>query len=385
MTDICVIDADTHLTEPHDLWSSRAPAKLRDRLPKVVDIEGHPTWVVDGVRINRAGANGVINAEGVKVRGTSFFGWTIDQVHPGAYSVPDRLAMMDETGVWAQVVYPNAFGLGTQQFLKVADEALRLLTVTIFNDAMAEMTEVSNGRLFGMAALPFWDLTAALAEVERIGNLGLRGINLASSPHEHGLPDLGTSHWDPLWELCAELGLPVNFHIGAADSAMDWFGTVSWPSLRFNQKLGLGSAMLYLNNAAVFGNLIYSGVLERHPKLQVVSVESGVGWIPFFLQALDYQLGEMSPRSLEHLSMTPSEYFRRQVHACFWFETSGIDQAIAALGHRHLMFETDFPHPTCSFPDGMEIAAKALADVDDEVRRDIMGANAARLYGIATP
>jgi predicted TIM-barrel fold metal-dependent hydrolase len=166
---------------------------------------------------------------------------------------------------------------------------------------------------------------------------------------------------------------------------MDWFGTVSWPSLRLNQKLGLGSAMLYLNNAAVFGNLIYSGVLERHPKLQVVSVESGVGWIPFFLQALDYQLGEMSPRSLEHLSMTPTEYFRRQVHACFWFETSGIDRAIAALGHEHLMFETDFPHPTCSFPDGLDIAAKALADVDDEVRRDIMGGNAARLYGIATP
>jgi predicted TIM-barrel fold metal-dependent hydrolase len=385
MADLCVIDADTHLTEPHDLWTSRAPSAMRDRLPRVVDVDGHPTWVVDGVRINRAGANGVINAQGVKVRGTSFFGWTIDQVHPGAYSVADRLSMMDDTGVWAQVVYPNAFGLGSQQFLKVADEALRLLTVTIFNDAMAEMTEVSNGRLFGMAALPFWDISAALAEAERIADLGLRGINLASSPHEHGLPDLGTAHWDPLWELCTELGLPVNFHIGAADSAMDWFGAVSWPSLGRNQKLGLGSAMLYLNNAAVFGNLIYSGVLERHPKLQVVSVESGVGWIPFFLQALDYQLGEMSPRSLEHLSMTPTEYFRRQVHACFWFETSGIDRAIEAIGHRHLMFETDFPHPTCSFPDGLEIAAKALAHVDDDVRRDIMGANAARLYRIATP
>jgi len=60
--------------------------------------------------------------------------------------------------------------------------------------------------------------------------------------------------------------------------------------------------------------------------------------------------------------MTPTEYFRRQVYACFWFETSGIDRAIEAIGHQHLMFETDFPHPTCSFPDGLKIAAKALAE-----------------------
>jgi predicted TIM-barrel fold metal-dependent hydrolase len=383
--DLCVIDTDTHLTEPHDMWTSRAPAALRDRVPRVVDVNGHPTWVVDGVTINRAGANGVINAEGEKVRGTQFFLWTIDQVHPGAHSIPERVAMMDEQGIWAQVVYPNAFGLGSQQFLKVADEDLRLTTVQIFNDAMAEMHDLSGGRLYGMAALPFWDIDATTAEVERIAALGLRGVNLTSAPHEHGYPDLGTDHWEPLWERCAALGLPVNFHIGAADSDMAWFGSVSWPSLWMNQKLGLGSAMLYLNNAGVFGNLIYSGLLERHPDLRFVSVESGVGWIPFFLRALDYQIGEMSERSLKHLTMKPSEYFRRQVYSCFWFEKEGIDEAIEAMGHEHVLFETDFPHPTCSYPHGLDIAEAALAGQDDEVRQAVMGGNAATLYRIPTP
>ena len=381
---LCIIDADTHLTEPHDMWTSRAPSSMRERVPRVVDLDGIPTWVVDGVRINPALANGVINVEGEKVRGTRFFGWTIDEVHRGAHSVPERLAMMDDQGIWAQVVYPNAFGLGTQQFISVVDEELRMLTVQIFNDAMADMQEQSGDRLFGMAALPVWDIDACLAEVQRVHGRGIRGINLTSAPHEHGLPDLGTSHWDPLWEMCSDLGLPVNFHIGAAQSDMDWFGSVCWPSLGMNQKLGLGSAMLYLNNAGVFGNLIYSGVLERHPKLQFVSVESGVGWIPFFLLALDYQLGEMSPRSLQHLSMLPSEYFRRQVNACFWFETTGIDRAIESIGHEHLLFETDFPHPTCTYPNGVEMASKALAGVDDEVRKAVMGGNAARLYRIQT-
>ena len=144
--------------------------------------------------------------------------------------------------------------------------------------------------------------------------------------------------------------------------------------------------MLYINNAAVIGNMIYSGVLERFPTLQFVSVESGVGWIPFVLQALDYQVEEMTTGAVAHLSMKPSDYFRRQFHSCFWFERQGIAEAIAVLGWEHLLFETDFPHPTCTYPDGLEFAAAALATIDDaEVRRGIMGANAARLYGIALP
>jgi predicted TIM-barrel fold metal-dependent hydrolase len=84
--------------------------------------------------------------------------------------------------------------------------------------------------------------------------------------------------------------------------------------------------------------------------------------------------------------MKPSDYFRRQFHSCFWFERQGIAEAIAVLGWEHLLFETDFPHPTCTYPDGLEFAAAALATIDDaEVRRGIMGANAARLYGIALP
>jgi uncharacterized protein len=260
-----------------------------------------------------------------------------------------------------------------------------VLTATLYNDAMAEIQEQSGGRLFPMAVLPWWDLDASVAEAERARELGMRGINTTSAPHEHGLPDLGDRFWDPLWETCAGLGLPVNFHIGAADSDMAWYGSVSWPSLGPDQKMGLGSAMLYLNNAAVLGNMIYSGVLERFPELQIVSVESAVGWIPFLLRALDYQVHEMAPDAMDYLSMAPSAYFRRQIHACFWFERQGIAEVIGALGHEHLMFETDFPHPTCTYPDSFDYAAEALAAEDDEVTAAIMGGNAARLYRIDVP
>ncbi|MGO9456723.1 MAG: amidohydrolase family protein [Acidimicrobiales bacterium] len=382
---LCVIDADTHLTEPHDLWSSRAPARWRDRLPKVVEVGGWPTWVCDGVVLQRAGASGVVDRAGAKVPGTAFMRWSIDDVHPGAYSVPDRLAMMDEQGVWAHVVYPNTVGFGGQRFAAVADTDLRRLAVEIYNDAMAGIQEESGGRLLPMGVVPSWDAEVAVAEVERIAGLGLHGLNATSSPQDHGLPDLGSAYWDPVWESAAGHGLPVNFHIGASDSAMEWFGSVSWPSLTPECRLGLGSAMLYLNNAGVVANLIYAGVLDRHPDLQLVTVESGVGWIPFLLAALDYQLAEIGPAGTAHLELSPSEYFRRQFHACFWFERTGVAQAAEALGWDRLMFETDYPHPTCLYPDALGYAAAVLADVGEGDRRAVMGENAARLYRVTPP
>ncbi len=378
-----VIDADSHLTEPHDLWSCRAPAKFRDRVPRVEEVDGHRAWVVDGTVVGRAGASSVVAREGGKVRGAGFLAWSIEDTHPGAYSVPDRLRAMDDQGISVQVVYPNTFGFGGQGFMKVRDEEIRLLTARLFNDAMAEIQAESGGRLLPMAILPWWDVDASVAEVQRAAELGLRGVNTTTGPHNHGLPDLGTSHWDPLWEICADLGLPVNFHIGAADSDLAWFGTVSWPSLGMDEKLGLGSAMLYLNNAGVLANMIFSGVLERHPALQVVSVESGVGWIPFFMQALDYQLGEMSPAVADSLSMAPSGYFRRQIHACFWFEQKGIDQVVEVLGHERILFETDFPHPTCKYPDGVPSALQALSGFEEATVTALMGGNAARLYNVS--
>ncbi len=378
-----VVDADSHLTEPHDLWTSRAPSAYADRVPSVREVDGRPAWVADGVVVGGAMPSSVIGRDGAKAKGTSFLGWTIEDTHPGAYSVSERLRAMDEQGIWAQVVYPNTFGFGGQGFMRVLDEELRLLTVRLFNDAMAEIQADSGGRLLPMAVMPWWDVRSSVAEVERATGLGLRGINTTTGPHNHGLPDLGTHHWDPLWEVCADLGMPVNFHIGAADSDMAWFGSVGWPSLGLDQKLGLGSAMLYLNNAGVLANLVYAGVLERHPRLQVVSVESGVGWIPFFMQALDYQLGEMSPEVVASLSMAPSDYFRRQVHACFWFEREGIDRVVDVLGPERLLFETDFPHPTCTYPNGVTAALDALAGFDDTVVRAVLGGNAARLYRIA--
>jgi uncharacterized protein len=383
--DLRVIDADTHLTEPHDLWTARAPRTFADRVPRVEMVDGYEAWTVDGVFLSRASASSVVRRDGERCRGSDFIRWVFDDAHPAAYDVPTRLDVMDELGIWAQVVYPNIAGFGGQRFADVSDEALRLLCVTIYNDAMVEMQEASGGRLFPMGLLPWWDVDASVAEAVRIAGLGLRGVNTTSDPQLHGLPDLAERAWDPLWEVCSDLALPVHFHIGASETSFSWFGSSPWPSYHGDQKLAIGSAMMYLTNARVLANIIYSGMLERFPHLAIVSVESGIGWIPFVLESLDHQIAETAPGTMDYLSMAPSEYFRRQMYACYWFEQADVGHTLERLGADHVLFETDFPHPTCLYPDSLSHAAKGLAGVAPDVQRKVLQDNAAALYRIPLP
>lgn len=145
--------------------------------------------------------------------------------------------------------------------------------------------------------------------------------------------------------------------------------------------------MLYLGNARVLANFIFGGIFERHPRLRFVSVESGIGWLPFFLQALDYQLLETAPDCRKKLSLKPSEYFQRQGSACFWFEDN-LDlllPSIEYLGVENCLFETDFPHPTCLYPDPVERALQTFRGVDQAVKQKLFGGNASRIYGLPLP
>lgn len=378
-----VVDADTHLTESHDLWTKRAPAAFKDRVPRVARVDGSATWIVeDSVVLGRAGAGGVIDNRGVK--GRSFEGlyeWEIEQAHAAAHDPVARLELLDETGIWAQVIFPGVVGLGGQSLgEKVTDPALRALCLEIFNDANAELQATSGDRLLPMAILPAWDVDASVREARRAAGLGLRGVNLTSDPQDLGAPDLANRAWDPLWEVCSELSMPVHFHIGASLTTMNYFGTYPWDSHDDDTKLAIGGTLLFIGNARVVVNIICSGMLDRFPELKIVSVESGTGWIPFILEALDYEMSENAPGARARMSLLPSEYFRRQIYATTWFERQNLGVLIDSVGEDNIMFETDFPHPTCLYPEPLRTAETNMAGLTPAVRRKILGDNGIRLY-----
>jgi predicted TIM-barrel fold metal-dependent hydrolase len=324
----------------------------------------------------------VVDRNGVK--GRSFEGlyeWEIEQAHEAAYDLTARMALLDETGIWGQVVFPGVVGLGGQALGDVVqDVALRTLCLEIFNDANAELQSESGNRLLPMAILPAWDIDACVRETERTAALGMRGVNLTSDPQDLGAPDLANRAWDPLWEACSSLHMPVHFHIGASLTTMNFFGNYPWESHDDDTKLAIGGALLFIGNARVIVNIICSGMLDRYPELKVVSVESGTGWIPFILEALDYEMDENAPAQKAALSLLPSEYFKRQIYATTWFERTNLPSLIASVGEDNIMFETDFPHPTCLYPAPLKTAEHNLRDLSTEVQRKILGENAVRLY-----
>jgi len=377
-----VIDADTHMTEQHDLWTKRAPAAWKDRVPHVTQVDGAATWVVDGAVLGRAGAGGVVDKNGVK--GRTFEGlyeWEIDQAHAAAYDPVARVELMDDIGVWAQIIYPGVVGLGGQNLASlVEDVELRRLCLEIFNDANGELQAASGNRLLPMALLPAWDVDACVYEARRAHSLGLRGVNLTADPQDVGAPDLASRAWDPLWETCSTLGLPVHFHIGASLTTMNYFGTYPWDSHDDDTKLAIGGSLLFIGNARVVVNIICTGMLDRFPDLKIVSVESGAGWIPFILEALDYEMTENAPHAKAALSLRPSEYFKRQIYATTWFERTDLAAIVAAVGEDNIMFETDYPHPTCLYPDPLKTAEENMRDLSPAVQRKILGETASRLY-----
>jgi predicted TIM-barrel fold metal-dependent hydrolase len=385
---IKVIDADTHLTEPHDMWVKRAPASIRDRVPQVKVHEGIRSWIIDGDKSIGTGAhpNSAILKEGGKIRDLDrFLSVQFEEVHAGSSSVKERLAVMDENGIFAQIVYPNILGFGGQASARV-DRDLRLEVVKIYNDAMAEIQEESGQRLFPMALLPWWDVKEAVRETERCIAMGLRGININSDPHTvrddsgNFIPDLGTEHWYPLWQVCQDKDLPINFHIGASEQSIDWMGQQGWPGLSRDLAAGIQGAMIFFNNGKTVSNLIYSGLFDRFERLKFVSVESGIGWVPFLMQALDYQVKEIA--ETRHFRKKPSEYFQSNFYACFWFEQGPhLADMVRQVGIDNCLFETDFPHPTSLYPfDNVEARLEGMTY---EERAKVLSLNSAKLYKIA--
>ena len=378
-----IVDADSHWCEPPDLFTKMAPAEFKERVPRVEVVDGERMWVFDGHPMGRFSAGGVIDREGVKEEANiALFEWEHEMIHVGAWDPDVRLEVMDECGIDAQVIFPSTIGLGGQDLGMVTDDALRHLAIELYNDRMAEVQEGSGNRLLPMPLMPAWSVESCVREAHRVAAMGARGVNMTSDPQDLGAPDLANPAWDPFWEACAGLHLPVHFHIGASVTGMTFYGKYPWDSHPPNTKLAIGGTLLFIGNARVVTNAILSGIFDRHPTLQMVSVESGVGWIPFILETLDYEMSENAPGELAAMGKKPSEYFASNFFATFWFENNRnkLPELIEAVGEDRILFETDFPHPTCLYPSPLESVEAKMATLPADTRAKIMGENARRLY-----
>jgi uncharacterized protein len=378
-----IIDADTHVTETPDLWTSRAPASMVDRVPRVeTEPNGSQRWVVGNNR-------GLGNVGMTATAGRGTFAnppKTYADMHPGAYDAKARLKYMDDMGIWAMVMYPNVGGFGAQQFLKLNDPELMLTCVQIYNDWQTEWASADSRRLLPITSIPFWDIDAAVKEVRRCAAMGHKGILFTGEPQYYGKPLLGDPHWNPLWEVAVEEDLPLSFHIGSGDMAE---GLLKGRMKTYGKMAAFTELAvdIFLRNGLQLNDLLMSGVLARYPKIKFVSVESGIGWIPFVLEAMDYQFnGNSVAEEHPEFDRLPSEYFARNVYACYWFEQTAPRRLIDKIGENNVLFETDFPHPTSLYGDEVHARIKGgLDDCEPSVKRKILWENSQKLYNVSEP
>lgn len=214
MSGYTIIDVDTHVTETPDLWTSRAPASIRDRVPRIeTNKDGGLSWIVGGTpMLATPGLTATAGVGNFKNPPKNY-----EEMHPGAYDAKERLKYMDKMGIWAMVMYPNVGGFGAQEFLKLNDPELMLSCVQIYNDWQSEWASADSRRLLPITSLSFWDVEAAVKEVRRCAAMGHKGILFTGEPQSFDQPLLGDPHWNPLWEVAVELNLPISFHIGSGN------------------------------------------------------------------------------------------------------------------------------------------------------------------------
>ncbi len=372
-----LISSDSHVVEPGDLWLEQLPPRLRDRAPRAVQDPGNHYWYFEAPEIGR----------GVNLTLSRNAGMTQGEVDALLASDPDawvgatgghdpvtRLADLWADGTVADVVYPTA-GLSLLQY---DDVELQLACIQVYNDWLAEFCAADPDRIIGVAMVPTWDIDVGVAELNRCGDMGLRGAIIWSSPPATREYSFFSTRYETLWAAAAERSIPVSIHILAG-----------------HQTRGIGQYGVTVEGTYYFGitsrdelahtvaELIAAGVFERHPDLRIVAAEGGIDYAARLEQRLDVTYSGAWSRIDDTLTMTPSEYFRRNVYLTYIEDPIGLNN-LRFTGCDHFMWSSDYPHGAATWPRSYEMITKEFDDagVSEDDRRKLTLTNVAELYNI---
>ena len=362
-----IISSDNHVFEPPDLWVDRVEPEYRDRAPHLVRDPSGDRFHCDGEDLVSLGGGTqpgrrFENPDGVTMEDV----W--ENVLPGAYLPEAQVKDMDIDGIDVNVLYPTVGLL----LYRMPDADFTAALFRAYNDWTADFCGAAPDRLKGIGMLLLEDIDSSIAEMERCAKLGLVGVMIPVAPADDRPYE--SPIYDPFWAAAQDLGIPLSLHVASHRDA----------PRRDDTKASLFcNADFYVRVA--LGDMIYSGVFERFPKLQVGSVEHELEWAAFFLDRLDYVYTQKARRASWHRfgeDMLPSDYFHRNVFLSFQEDARGIELR-GLIGVDNLMWGSDYPHQEATFPRSQEILEEILADCTEEEKAKIAGANCARVFNLA--
>lgn len=371
-----VISADSHIVEPPDMYS-RIESRFRERAPRM---ERHKTrtgreydaWYYDGIRVGTVGSVIQAGKRFEDPASIDFLGiW--EDVRKAAYDPHEMLKELEADGIWGACMQPSQ-GLF---WYHIADSELLTALCATYNDWITDFCKPYPNRLKGIGMLNVDDVDEACQELERCAKLGLVGVFIPVYP----LPDRPYRHpiYERLWWTAQDLDMPLLLHIATTRGGIP--GCEFTVDVNELTAAGLSNADYWVRYSLTA--MIFAGVFDRCPRLQVGAVEHETAWIPHWLNQMDFTYRERpifagSWRSRE--GMLPSDYWHRNLFAEFMEDDIAV-QMLSLIGADNLLWGNDFPHAESTWPQSREFLDRIFTDAPEEARRKITCDNAAKLFG----
>lgn len=371
------VDMDSHVLEPPDLWENYLEPRFRHRAIRVkTGSDGLEQLIVDD-QVLMTGRLAVLG--GVDHQPDELFVQPnvpyLEGCPAASYDTAARIALLDEWGVDAGVVFPTIGILWD----KPDDPKLAMAYARAYNKWQWDFASPAPDRIVPIAQIPLYDVDLALTELRRCLKLGFKGMFLAPEPVHGKRP----SHpdFDPLWAELVEADLPICMHLivrfnrSVNAAAATWWDRTREPmNLLF--AFGLGGTMQLIPAVSA---LVCDGLFDRFPRLKVAVVESGAGYAAYLMDRLDEKYQRFG--NLVSLKRRPSEYLREN----FWFVMDPSERTIDAqcdlLGEEHFLWGSDYPHID-SHAGAMDEVHTALASMSERRRNLVLGGNAKKLLNL---
>jgi predicted TIM-barrel fold metal-dependent hydrolase len=400
-SDVQLISVDDHVIEPPNVWTDRLPEKLRERGPRIVEVEGHKLdWEYDGKRYPLAmqgsrttrrfrenGAappkstepatkvaageedKGQLLAQTLAEQGSDIVARHYDDMIPGCYDPIARVKDMEADGIHAGIEFATFPRYCGQTFYEAADHELGLACVQAYNDWMIdEWCGSAPDHFIPMVLVPLWDPQLAAKEVERTAEKGAKAVSFSENPVPLGLPSWWTGHWDPFLSAVEDADLAMCVHIGSSSKM-----TIPAPEA----SPAVPIALCGLNSMSAMADMVFSGMLVKHPRLKVALSEGGSGWVPYLVERMDYTW-ERTRLDVDR-SVAPSELVRRHFWTCFISDQAALDNRYE-IGIDRMMWECDYPHNDSNWPNSRKMFEEALVDIPDDEAAMIGELNARTLF-----
>ena len=368
--DMILVSVDDHVVEPPGLFDNHLTPEWKAKAPRLVrKDDGTDVWVFEGQQLMNIGLNAVVGRppEEYGVEPTSF-----DQLRPGCYDVDERIRDMNVNGVLASMCFPSFPSFCGALWARTEDKTLALTMLRAYNDwHIDEWCGSHPGRFIPLALPVMWDADLAAEEVRRVAKKGCHALSFTENPEKVGFPSLHSDYWEPVWQACVDEGTVVCIHIGSAagmsfttmDSPVDVMITTSPMSI-----------------ASCAADLVWSQMLRRYPTLKFALSEGGIGWIPYFLDRVDYVFKHHHQWTNQDFGgKLPSDVFREHIITCFIDDPVGV-KLREKVGIDTITWECDYPHSDTTWPEAPEILARSLDGVSDDDINKMTHENAIREF-----